>query len=246
MHGQPRGAYGSPRSERSHSSVPRDEGGHGQRDSGSTGPRAIPVSRPVSVQLYQAYRAGFGGDERGRQTRMSASGSPRMPVWRRAAPSRPRRRRGASLALGQHDTPRSHTANRARPLHPHEKVIDCISLALLGALSPRKRAHPGFALHARCHQPHPDTVCLRWLLQRKRRLSIPRVTHFSLHLGQCVGRFYRWSQHVSVCWASRSRANRALSEDHPLTRATCSRTGATGAGPPMRCRRCSGSPGRSI
>ena len=41
-------------------------------------------------------------------------------------------------------------------------------------------------------------------------------------------------------------ANRALSEDHPLTGVSCSRTGATGAGPPMRCRRCSGSPRRSI
>ena len=35
-------------------------------------------------------------------------------------------------------------------------------------------------------------------------------------------------------------------EDHPLTRATYSRTGVTGAGPPMRCRRRFGSPGRSI
>ena len=63
-------------------------------------------------------------------------------------------------------------------VHVCRKVIDCTRLALLGALSPRKRAHPRFALHARCHQPHPDTVCLRWLLQRKRRLFIPRVTHF--------------------------------------------------------------------
>jgi hypothetical protein len=74
-------------------------------------------------------------------------------------------------------------------VHVCRKVIDCTRLALLGALAPRKRAHPRFALHARCHQPHPDTVCLRWLLQRKRRLFIPRVAHFSLHLGQCVGRF---------------------------------------------------------
>ena len=51
---------------------------------------------------------------------------------------------------------------------------------------------------------------------------------------------------MSVCWAPRSRADRALSEDHPLTRATCSRTGATGPVPPMRSRRCSGSPRRSI
>ena len=53
-------------------------------------------------------------------------------------------------------------------------------------------------------------------------------------------------EHGQLHWPRRSRADRALPQDHPLTRATCSRTGATGAGPPMRCRRCSGSPGRSI
>ena len=58
-----RGAYGSPRSERSHSNMPHDEGGHGQRDSGSTGPTAIPVSRSIPVQLYPAHRAGLGSDE---------------------------------------------------------------------------------------------------------------------------------------------------------------------------------------
>ena len=43
-------------------------------------------------------------------------------------------------------------------VHVCRKVIDCTRLALLGALSPRKRAHPRFALHARCHRPHPHCL----------------------------------------------------------------------------------------
>ena len=35
-------------------------------------------------------------------------------------------------------------------VHVCRKLIDCTRLALLGALSPRKRTHPLFAPHARC------------------------------------------------------------------------------------------------
>ena len=107
--------YGSPRSERSHSNMPRDEGGHRQRGSGSTVPeRSQSQGRlgPAQPGIPRRVR----GNEEGTPTRMPANGWNPDTGWRRAAPSRPRRRRGASLALGS-TTHYTHTLPTCRRIN---------------------------------------------------------------------------------------------------------------------------------
>jgi hypothetical protein len=74
-------------------------------------------------------------------------------------------------------------------VHVCRKMIDCTRLALLGALSPRSERILGLLCMPGTISPtRTPSACVGYYSERGGYLS-PRVTHFSLHLGQCVGRF---------------------------------------------------------